>query len=138
MLTIKNNGPEIEETNYFTSEYAYRGIVYLSINSGAFRLLVPESAEHYLVEMRTGKEVIVSRGPWPEKGKTEAIELVFEDHSSTPFSLHFGSEQIDRLPDDSDRGKEFVFSVWTMTGKKLELPGKYRKVKRIPWLKPWE
>jgi hypothetical protein len=36
MFTFENNGPEIVSTNYWLSEHAQRGYVYLSINARAF------------------------------------------------------------------------------------------------------
>ena len=41
MLKIENNGPEIISPNYWDSDYAKKGYVYLSVNAGAFRLRGP-------------------------------------------------------------------------------------------------
>ena len=111
LLTIENNGAEIAATNYFESEYAIAGKVYLSVNAGVFRLLLPDNQIHMLEEISTGKEVVISIGKWPEAAKQIAFELMFDDHSDSPFCLHFGSEQVDRVPNDMQRMKAFLFFV---------------------------
>lgn len=135
-MEVKNDGQEIVETNYWSSDYCRKGAVYLSINAGAFRLLLPP--QFPLDDMAVADEVIVTRGAWPNAGKHDALELMFEDHSDNPYCIHMGSEQTDRMPADSDRHKSFVFSIWTQEGKVMELPARYRKAKRIPYMKPWK
>jgi hypothetical protein len=34
--------------------------------------------------MRTAREVIISRGPWPAQRRTNAIEILFDDGSASP------------------------------------------------------
>jgi hypothetical protein len=140
LITIENDGAEITYTNYFNSDHAARGYVYLSINAGAFRLLIPDRMISEIAEWRTAREVIISRGPWPDMSKSDALEILFEDDSDNPYALHIASEQADRMPLDTDRDRKdqppsWKFSAWTREGKTLELPCRYRLVKRIPWLK---
>ena len=137
-LKIVNNGPEIIETNYFESDYARRGAFYLSINAGVFRLLVPTINEPAISEFQTAREIIISRGPWPAQERTEAIELLFDDHTDNPYSIHMGIEQIDRLPPSQDAGKPWQFSAW-VTGPECVYRAQchYRIVKALPYLKPW-
>jgi hypothetical protein len=111
LLRIENDGPAIISTNYWDSDYASAGAVFLSVNVPAFRLLLPDSQKAAQADMRTASEVIVSRGLWPARGRNDAIELLFDGGSDNPFCLHFGAEQIDRMPLDSDVGKECVCSV---------------------------
>jgi hypothetical protein len=47
LITITNNGPEIEKTNYFDTNCAKEGKLYLSWNAGAARLLIPECSDRY-------------------------------------------------------------------------------------------
>jgi hypothetical protein len=135
-ITIDNNGPDIIATNYWTSEQARAGFLFLSINAGAFRLMVPAAQEAQIAEMRTAKEVIVSRGPWPDRGRHDALELLFEDFTASPYSIHLGTDQCDRLPVPADRHKEHTFTIWTSAGKQFECPAWYRIVKRLPCLNP--
>lgn len=137
LITIQNAGQRILSTDYWDSEHAGQGLFYLSWNAGAGRLLVPDSQKPMLPEMRSGKYVIVSRGPWPDQGGREGIELLFEDGSDSPFCLHLVAEQCDRLIPDADQGGGFVIAAWTRGGEKLRLPGKYRRVDQIPCLAPW-
>lgn len=137
MLKIENAGQRIVETNYWDSEHARAGYCYLSWNAGAGRLLVPDALKSVIREMRTARYVIVSRGPWCEQGGRDALELLFEDGSDSPYCLHLVAEQTDRLLPEDNQGGGFVVTVWTRGGEKLRLPGKYRTVAAIPCLDPW-
>lgn len=137
MLTIKNKGQAIESTNYWDSTYAQRGLMYLSWNAGAARLLLPDTLKGELREMRSSRYVIVSRGPWHEHGGRDALELLFEDGSDSPYVVHLMAEQTDRLLPEDNQGGGFVVTVWTRGGEKLRIPGKYREVDGLPCLQPW-
>ena len=86
--------------------------------------------------MQTATEAVISRGPWPDRGLRDAFEVLLEDGSDAPFSLHLSPEQLDRIPTSGDRHGEHVFSIWTSAGKQFECPAWYRIVKCLPWLKP--
>lgn len=142
MIAIVNSGKEITETNYWDTEFAKRGFFYLSWNAGALRLLVPENQEDQVQEMLTGKICIVSRGmldtnKWSgrSRGKIDSLELMFDDGSNNPFALHVEMQMSDRAIVDD--GKDFVVAIWTRSGKKGEMPGRYRVVKKLPCLKAW-
>lgn len=38
-IVVHNDGPEIEKTNYWESEYNLNGIAYLTINAGCFSVV---------------------------------------------------------------------------------------------------
>lgn len=137
MLTITNNGQEIVSTNYWDSGLARRGLCYLSWNAGAARLLLPDALRRDVREMQAAKYVIVSLGPWQEMGGREALEMLFEDGSDAPYCLHLSIEQSDRRIPEAEQGSSFVVAVWTRQGQQISLPGKYRRVSRIPCLEPW-
>lgn len=137
VMQINNVGQYLESTNYWESAHAQLGYVYLSWNAGAARLLVPDAVKHSIDEMRTASSVIVSSGPWTEQGGNEGFEILFEDHSNSPYCIHLMAGQTDLLPHENRPTKSFPFSVWTSEGKQLELPAKYRAVKAIPCLAPW-
>jgi len=134
LITIANDNQNIIETNYFELEHAKKGFVYLSWNAGAGRLLVPDSQELNINEMKTGKLVIVSSGKW--RGR-DALELLFEDYTDAPYSINIVADQTDRLLPEIDQGGGFVVSIWTKKGKQFELPAKYRIVDSLPCLKEW-
>lgn len=112
MISIANEGQDIVSTNYWETEHANAGLCYLSGNAGAWRLLVPEAAEHMLAEMRTGKRVsiepsIIEPGCW---------DIVFEDGSDSPFALTLDKRQMDWA---MGAASGFPFTVWTQRGKQL-------------------
>ena len=137
LIQIDNCGKSIAKTNYWDSEHALAGLFFLSWNAGAARLLVPDVQKLTLQEMRTAKYAIVSRGPWADQGGRDALELLFEDGSDAPFSIHLVAEQTDRMIPETDQGGGFVVTVWTRDGEKLRLPGKYRTVDALPCLDDW-
>ena len=137
MIKIENAGQRIISTDYWDSPQAKAGYLFLSWNAGAARVLLPDSQKAMLHDMRSAKSVIVSRGPWADQGNREALELLFEDNSDSPFCVHLVSEQCDRLIPETDQGSGFVVAVWTRGGEKLRFPGMYRVVETIPCLAPW-
>ena len=137
MITIRNNGPHIEETNYFDSEMAEDGLLYLSWNAGAARLLVPDVQAIYIPEMLAVSEVVLSRGSWPIRGKKDALEILFDDDSISPLALHLSEQQWSWMLKDSDSGKSFPFSVWSRKGLAGKHIGHFRRVCELPNLQPW-
>lgn len=142
MLTIANHGPLILSSDYWGSEYDRAGVLYLSINAGAFRLLLPAGWEREVDEMRSAKLAVVSRGPWPTQRRSDAIEILFDDGSDNPYAIHMDIRQCDRLPLDSEQAAQWVLSVWTAPRrgkphKALERPAQYRRVDKLPCLEPW-
>jgi len=138
MIKIGNRGQAIISTNYWDTEHASAGYFYLSWNAGAARLLVPDLQKPVLREMKNAREVIVSRGPWPEQGGREGLELLWEDGSDEPYCIHLVAEQCDRLIPETDQGGGFTVIAYTRGGEKGRWPGRYRIVPEIPWLRPWE
>jgi hypothetical protein len=137
-IQISNKGQAVASTNYFDSVQAANGLFYLTWNAGAGRLLVPDNQKRALAEMRSARFVIVSSGPWEEQGRMPALELLFEDHSDSPFVLTIALAQSDRHLPETDQGGGFYISVWTRGGQKLRLPGRYRKVESLPCLAEWK
>lgn len=138
IIKIENNGREITQTNYFQTENALNGYFYLSVNRGAFRLLVPRSQETAVPEFQTAKEIIISRGNFQGR---DALEILFDDETDNPFSIHIVSAQIDRMPAANDAGWSYTFSAWTSVGgenvkKIFEQDCFYRVVKNLPFLEP--
>ena len=85
VITIGNGGADIKTTNYWTTDHAKNGIIFFSVNGGCIRALVPESMAEVIPEMKTGKEVIISRGPMPSQGRDDVFEIMFDDRSDNPF-----------------------------------------------------
>jgi hypothetical protein len=124
----------VVRTNYFESEHAKHGLVYLSVNAGAYRLLVPAALLTTVSEMRTGQYVIVS-----ETADHNRMELLFEDGTDTPYILYISGQQCDRhIPAQEDGRRDIRFLVYGPGCRLLlDRPARYRRVPRIPWMKPW-
>jgi len=138
MITVSNQGQRIVSTNYWDMDQAKAGYFFLTWNAGAGRLLVPDSQKSALQEMKkVASEVIVSRGPWTDQGGRDALELLWEDGSDSPYVIMLATEQCDRLIPDTDQGGGFVIAAWTRSGIKQRWPGKYRIVDSLPCLQPW-
>lgn len=119
------------------------GLLYLSTNAGAFRLLVPPHLEPIVSEIATGRLAVLTRGPWPSRGLGDAMEIMMDDGTDAPWSVHLDARQCDRMPLDEDSSKEWVLTVWTQprrTGsrphKALERPAFYRRAESLPCLRP--
>jgi hypothetical protein len=135
-LVIENSGPAIASSDFWDSEYARKGYFYLSFNAGAARLLIPDSRIAQVEELQTGELVIISQGPG--MGRKDMTEVLFEDNTDVPYSIHIGSEQVDRFLPASDHGRDVPFTAWGRNAVLLfERPGKFRRVKKIPCLEPW-
>lgn len=140
VIQVENDGPEIISTNFWDSEYAENGYVFLSINAGCFRLLVPSMALNDA--LWDASKVLITRGPFPAQGRNDTLEILFEDGTESPFCFFIGTNQVDRMPLDSDRDSpgrppKWSFSLYTDAGKHFSLPARYRLAKKIPHLKPW-
>ena len=137
-LMIVNDGQDITSTTFWESDLAAAGCVYVSWNAGAARVLIPDSLVSAVDEMKAAGSVIISRGRWAAVGRDDALELMFEDGSESPYCLHIVQEQTDRLIPEGGQGSGLWVTVWTREGQQLRLPGKYRKVDMIPCLAPWK
>ena len=139
-IEITNDGQNIIETNFWASEYARNGYIYVSINDGCYRLLIPKGRKDYIEGMKGANAVLISRGPAMElmPPKSDALEILFEDGTTKPWVITIGSEQIDRLPSDVDRGWKGIMRVFYNTHIEsiFEFPVYYRRVKELPYLKP--
>ena len=144
MLIVENHGPLIIRSNFWdlpetTEKYL------VSVNAGAFRLLLPRSMEGFLEDMQVARGCAITRGPWPNSPRgriADAAEILFDDATDNPFALHCESQTFDHMPLPSDVAGEWVLTVWTAPrrGKPrqaLSRPCRYRLASHIPWLKPW-
>jgi hypothetical protein len=143
MLRIENHGPLIISTNYWELPDARAAKLLVSLNDRTFRVLVPQSLESAIPDMMTGRECLVSRGPWPAMRLPDAFEILFDDRTSDPFALHLSPGSFDIVPSDEWIAIPVVLTVWTSPRrgrphKALERPCWYRRCPQIPYLKPRE
>lgn len=137
MIFIVNDGPRIVRTTYWQTEHARRGLLYVSVNARAFRLLVPDAARVVVHEMQAARAnyAIVTRGPW--RGQ-DALEILLEDGSDSPYAVHVLAAQCDRLPAPQDAGRtDLRLLVYTPAGLACEFPARYRLAPVLPCLAPW-
>lgn len=142
IIETTNHGPLVVSSTYWGSEYDRAGKLYCSVNAGAIRVLLPGSLRRLIDECRGAEYAILSRGPWPEQGLADAVEILWEDHSDSPFALHLSPESFDLLPAEPDPGQEWVIHLWDLKKGRphlaLQRRCHWRRVPRIPWLKPLE
>jgi hypothetical protein len=138
MLRIVNEGQRLVETNYWQTENAKRGFMYLTTNAGCIRLLVPPSGEHLLSEMsRKVREVVLTRGRLEKVD--DVTEVMFEDGSASPFCMHIDPKQVDRRWVPTDEGKQWRFAIYTQDrGKVADFARCYlRRAPTLPYVQPW-
>lgn len=139
-IVTTNHGPLIVASTYFGSDIERAGKLYCSVNAGTIRVMVPASLRRMIDECRGARYVILSRGPSPDS--PESVELLFEDHSDSPFVIQLTAESFDLLPGEPADGQHWVLTIWDQKRGKPHLaltrPVKWRRVERLPCLKPWE
>jgi hypothetical protein len=139
LITIGNDGQTITNTDYWQHPYAAKGLFFLSTNAGCLRLLVPQPHVHLIPEMTNNvREVVLTRGKM--EGKDDVVEIMFEDGSDAPFSLHLDPGQLDRRWTKQDEGSQCVFAVYTEGPAKVaEFTRCFlRRASRLPHMKPWK
>lgn len=112
-----------------------------SVNAGVLRILTPTChRQAFLREAATAKEVIVSRGFWPIAGD-DGIEILFDDHSETPYALHIVGAACRPMISRSEDGKCVKVSLWSLRNGRIQLEaefnGRFRVTPRIPWGRRW-
>ena len=113
MIYVANNGPVLVATNYWDDPVAQAGLFVVSLNAGTVRLLVPSVWETEIPDMICNTEhVVVSRSQHGPSAGGFALEILMEDGSEQPFSLHLSAGQIDRLPAWSDDQRRCRFALY--------------------------
>ena len=143
-IRIENAGQRILSTTYWSTYRAARGLVYVSVNAGAVRILLPPPLrEEVAAAARLVSSAILSKGPWHEQPMNEVFELLFDDRSDNPYSLVVSAGQCDRKWGADDDGQTVPLTLWG-PGKELggveeliSMPCHLRSVPKIPWMQPW-
>jgi len=135
-ITTKNDGPELVETNFWDAEIGARHFAF-SVNAGCMRLLVPNCHKPSITDMIACEYVIASILRKIRPG-TISIELLFEDHTQTPFNIQMTPGACLSLFPVAENSKiPRKLTIWTEgLCKVAELPIYSRNVPRLPWLKP--
>jgi hypothetical protein len=151
-ILFRNKEQLLLETNYFESALAEQGMLFATFNAGAARLLVPTLHEAELPEMVGAEYVILSCGTWPRPPVRQpngtlrllppqrgALEVLFEDGSQSPYSIHLSPAQQDRQLPKHDRGRTDLELLVYTEGPTLRLryQARYRMVASLPCLRGW-
>ena len=82
---------------------------------------------------------MLSRGPWPNAGLKEGIEIMWEDGTDAPLAIHLSPESFDLLPAEPSPGKEWIVSTWELVDgeptQRTEHRLYWRRVAKIPCMK---
>jgi hypothetical protein len=136
-------GEDLVASDYWDGVLPTRGVLYCAMHAVGVALLVPPSLEHTLREMRTGREVIVTRGPWPERRQADAVELMWEDDSIAPFAVQLSVSQCGGLGTLSGDRPVLMCRVY-IRGRDggPQLAGtwraRFRRAESLPCLRPWD
>lgn len=141
VITVSSDGPWITASDYWTSEYAAAGKLYASVNAGCVRLLLPPSARSLITEIRGSAYAILSRGPWPAERLPEAVEIMWEDGTPDPYSVHLSPDSFGgALPAEPPPGQEWEIMVYDCRRGRPHMASRrrlyWRRATRLPWLKP--
>ena len=137
IIHILNNDQDIVATNYWESQEAELGFIGVSPSAGCFRIMLPRDSVKEIPNMLKDCEyAIVSRTEdIPDKGY--ALEVLFEDHSETPYRILVSAAQmLPNIPSMSGNRMEGTLSIWIEGPLKVaELKAFYRMVPSLPWMK---
>ncbi len=141
-IAVINDGPDIKSSNYWENELAANGIIFCSVNGGAIRVCLPPDLYRWVPDIQTATEVVLSRGPWPAMGQAEAVEILYDDGSDSPYVMFLGrSSFAEGLPAKPPPGRKWNLSVWVkedgLIRKVLDSACYWRTVPSIPCLKAW-
>jgi len=137
VITIKNSGQNIVDTDYFGSEMEKMGKFVVSCSNGAIRMLWPRSRGSEIQEMMTGEEIIVTRGILQNN---DGLEILFDDGSDSPYAIQMmGSSIAGSFPEDPGQG-QWKLTVWEWVNGGLNMvlskPTFWRKGTVLPDLRP--
>jgi hypothetical protein len=112
ILLEQDEGPRIVSTNYWESEMARQGVILATPRQGVLRLLLPCTHWGDLSDMRAAEYCVLSRGPWPAQHLSDAVEIMFEDGSNTPFVILLSPDSFwGKVPQADER--EWRVAIWT-------------------------
>lgn len=104
-MRVVNDGPRVAQTDYWSTPHARHGLLYLTINAGAIRLLVPNPTAYMLAELPPiGTRATLARG-------NGIYRLALHDRPADPYVLEIDVRQADRRIPKSDTGRT-VPLVW--------------------------
>jgi len=107
MIHIANNGPRVVSTDYWSTEHAAQGLVYLSVNADAVRLLAPHGWPDVGDPRVTHASVQIVGAP-----SIGVAHVVLEDGTPSPAYLTIDVRQCDRALPAADLGRRITLLVY--------------------------
>lgn len=111
-LSITNDGQRIVATNYWSTPHAAKGLLYLSINAGAARVLVPPATGYLLLTLPPVGTQVVLRRP---RGRAGDYLIELRDDPARPYVIEIDVRQADRLFAHTDAGRTIPL-IWYVQG----------------------
>lgn len=135
-LTMEFSKKEIVKTNYFYTSANRYGLCWLVYNRYCFHLLIPSAHRDKIKEMKESKYVVITTGFNKLLG-VEMVELLFEDFTSTPFSISISLEVFNMRITALNKFK-FKLIAYSIRGKVIEMDAYVRSdvVYSLPYLQP--
>lgn len=120
MIQFDNRGGELRTTTYFESDHARAGLVYLSINAGVARLLVPTAALTASGDALRNAITIDFAIAGSVSHPTIAIDVIDGD-PAYPYVFEIDARQCDRHLPASEAGAPLPWIAYTQReGHELE------------------
>ncbi len=108
-VVIASDGTAITSTTYWSTPNGRHGLLYLSINAGALRLLVPAALSALPADAPpVGTSCEVER---VDQGSREIVRLRWLDNPETPYEIEIDARQCDRRLPASDAAR-VVPLIW--------------------------
>lgn len=101
-MRISNDGPRITTTDYWSTEHARRGLLYLSVNAGRVRLLVPDAAAALIGETAGATRAAVQLAGASAVG---VVHIVWDDGTDAPYRVTLDVRQCDRVLPSNEAGR---------------------------------
>lgn len=135
VITVKNRGSAIEETNFFETEHARNGCFYISFNAGTARVLMPKKILEKADISDDVTEVIITYGYW-DRAEDYGFELLFEDNTVHPFCMYTQINMVNRLLKNKVV-HTLPLHIYSEDGLERIFKARYRRRNTIPYMKPW-
>jgi hypothetical protein len=106
-LVVENRGPLIESTNFWDLGIPH---VLITLNAGAYRVLLPQGLEKVVSEVRDARVALVMRG---RIGNSDVMQVAFDDGSEAPFVLQTDiAAFVGGIPDLGEVGLDRTMTIW--------------------------
>lgn len=114
LVEITNDGPAITRTSYWRTPHARRGLLYLSVNAGALRILVPTPTGHLLADLPAiGTPVELERSAYQD---SETYRFLWLDDPRNPYAVEIDQRQCDRRLPRAEDGRILPLIWYTPVG----------------------